>query len=264
MDKKDFINSIKEGALQGYKTYNILPSVTISQAILESGWGSSQLAIKAKNLFGIKAFSNWTGKRIVMETTEWYKGVKQVVKAEFRAYDSYDESIMDHNKLLSTSRYEPVRLCKDYKSACEALYKCGYATDPDYGQKLIRIIEQYKLYEYDKDCVNEAAVDRTSDKIRRFQRLCNSLGIRDYEGKSLVEDNIMGPRTRSCIQKLPLLKKGSKGIAVSFVQQLVGAVPVDGDFGPITEGCVKDYQRRKGLKVDGIVGVETWTSLVTT
>lgn len=264
MDKKVFINTIKEGALQGYKAYNILPSLTIAQAILESGWGTTQLAIKGKNLFGIKAFSDWKGKRITMETSEWYNGVKQVIKADFRAYDSYDDSIMDHNKLLSTSRYEPVRKCKDYKSACEAVYKCGYATDPDYAQKLIRLIEQYRLYEYDNECLNEAAADRDSEKIRKFQRLCNSLDIRDYEGKKLVEDNIIGSRTKSCIKKMPLLKKGSKGAAVSFVQQLVGAVPVDGDFGPITEGCVKDYQIRKGLKVDGIVGGETWTSLVTT
>lgn len=264
MDKREFINTIKEGALQGYKDYNILPSLTIAQAILESGWGTTELAIKAKNLFGIKSFSNWKGKRITMETTEWYNGIKQVVKADFRAYDSYEDSIMDHNKLLATSRYEQVRLCKDYKSACEAVYKCGYATDPDYAKKLVRIIEQYKLYEYDIKSVSEVAADRDSEKIRRFQRLCNSLRIKDYEGKSLVEDNILGPRTRSCIRKMPLLKRGSKGSAVSFVQQLVGAVPVDGDFGPITEGCVKAYQSRKKLKVDGIVGVETWTSLVTT
>lgn len=264
MDKKVFINTIKEGALQGYKAYNILPSLTIAQAILESGWGTTQLAIKGKNLFGIKAFSDWKGKRITMETSEWYNGVKQVIKADFRAYDSYDDSIMDHNKLLSTSRYEAVRKCKDYKSACEAVYKCGYATDPEYAKKLIRLIEQYRLYEYDNECLNEAAADRDSEKIRKFQRLCNSLGIRDYQGKKLVEDNIIGPRTRSCISKMPLLKRGSKGSTVSFVQSLVGAVPVDGDFGPITEGCVKDYQRRKGLKVDGIVGGGTWTSLVTT
>ncbi|NLZ48543.1 MAG: hypothetical protein GX895_07100 [Clostridiales bacterium] len=264
MDKAVFINSIKEGALQGYKNYNVLPSLTIAQAILESGWGTSQLAIKAKNLFGIKAFSDWKGKRITIQTTEWYKGKKQVVSADFRAYDSYYDSIMDHNKLLATSRYEPVRKCKEYKEACESVYKCGYATDPEYAQKLISIIEQNKLYQYDNVSLNEAAADNDSEKIRKFQGLCNSLGIRDYEGKELVEDNILGPRTKICIKKMPLLKRGSKGAAVSFVQQLVGAVPVDGDFGPITEGCVKDYQRRKGLKVDGIVGVKTWTSLVTT
>jgi lysozyme len=100
MDRKEFINSIKEGALKGYEEYRILPSLTIAQAILESGWGSSGLAIKARNLFGIKAFSNWRGERITLPTTEWYNDKQQIIDADFRAYDSFNDSIEDHNKLL--------------------------------------------------------------------------------------------------------------------------------------------------------------------
>jgi len=70
MDKKQFINSIKEGALKGNVDYGILASLTIAQAILESGWGSSKLSQNANNLFGIKAFSDWTGKRIAFPTQE--------------------------------------------------------------------------------------------------------------------------------------------------------------------------------------------------
>jgi hypothetical protein len=56
------------------------------------------------------------------------------------------------------------------------------------------------------------------DKILKFQKLCNSLGIRDYEGKPLVEDNKLGPRTKSCTGKMPVLREGSKGDSVRFVQ----------------------------------------------
>lgn len=259
MDKKEFINSVKEGALKGLSDYGILPSLTIAQAILESAWGNSKLSQKANNLFGVKASSSWAGRRITMETAEWYGDKRQVASAEFRAYDCFNDSIEDHNKLLSLSRYKPVRDCTDYKAACQKVHECGYATDPGYPGKLIRIIEDNRLYEFDK--VKPAAAD---DKIRRFQRLCNELNIKDCQGKSLEEDNKLGPRTRSCIERLPILKLGSKGKAVEFVQQLVGSVPVDGDFGAVTKNCVIEYQRDKNVEADGIVGPQTWLNLITT
>jgi peptidoglycan hydrolase-like protein with peptidoglycan-binding domain len=256
MDKREFINSVKEGALKGYSEFGILPSLTIAQAILESGWGSSGLSQKANNLFGIKAFSSWTGKKITMETAEWYGDKKQIIKAEFRAYDSFNYSIEDHNKLLSNSRYKPLGECMDYKAACQKIYECGYATDPKYTEKLIRIIEDNRLYEFD-----EAKAD---DKVRRFQKLCNDLNIKDSEGKALAEDNILGSKTRSCIANLPVLKSGSRGQAVKFVQPIVGAAPVDGDFGAVTKQCVIEYQKNNNIEADGIVGPQTWLSMLTT
>jgi peptidoglycan hydrolase-like protein with peptidoglycan-binding domain len=251
MDKREFINSISKGAVKGYTDYGILASLTMAQAILESAWGSSKLSQRANNLFGIKANLSWGGKRITMETAEWYGDKKQIVKADFRAYDSFNESIEDHNKLLSYSRYKPLSECRDYKSACQKIYECGYATDPKYPDKLIRLIEENKLYEFDGVGV-----------IGRFQRLCNELNIKDSEGRALAEDNILGRRTKSCTSKLPVLKVGSKGLAVEFIQKLLNAIPVDGDFGPVTKKCVMEYQRDNNLKADGIVGVQTWTSLI--
>jgi hypothetical protein len=258
MDKREFINSVKDGALKGYSEFGILPSLTIAQAILESSWGQSNLSEKANNLFGVKSSSNWTGEKITMETTEWYGDKKLIVKAEFRAYDSFNHSIEDHNKLLSYSRYKPVRECKDYKEACQKVYECGYATDPKYAEKLINIIEDNRLYEFDGGEVKEVG-----DTIRSFQKLCNELQIRDYEGKALVEDNHLGQRTRSCIAKMPVLRQGSRGQAVEFIQQVVKAEPVDGKFGPATKQCVMDFQKEKNIKVDGIVGPQTWTAILT-
>jgi peptidoglycan hydrolase-like protein with peptidoglycan-binding domain len=264
MHKKEFINSIKEGALKGQQEYGILPGLTIAQAILESGWGNSDLAVKAKNLFGIKAFSNWKGERITLPTTEWYNGQSVVVQADFRVYSSFNASIEDHNKLLSNSRYKAVRLSKDYKTACLEIYNCGYATDPKYPEKLISIIEANRLYEFDGlDGAKEPISNQKTQKIRKFQHLCNELGVKDHEGCSLVEDNILGNRTTSCLRKMPMLLQGSKGLAVVLVQELLGSIPVDGEFGNITRCAVMEYQENEGLAVDGIIGRETWTALVT-
>jgi peptidoglycan hydrolase-like protein with peptidoglycan-binding domain len=264
VNKQEFINSIKEGALKGKDDYSILPSLTIAQAILESGWGNSKLSQEGNNLFGIKAFSNWAGKRVTLPTIEWNDGQKQGVDADFRSYDTFNDSIEDHSKLLACNRYKPIRESKDYKQASQRIYECGYATDPQYANKLIKIIEDNKLYEFDADSsFSEAAVSIENEKILSFQKLCNSLGIKDYEGKELVGDGVLGTRTLSCIDKMPLLKQGSQGIAVEFIQEVVGAKPIDGDFGPITLEKVIEYQRNSNIDADGIVGKDTWTSLIT-
>jgi peptidoglycan hydrolase-like protein with peptidoglycan-binding domain len=265
MDRSEFINSIKDGAIKGYTEYRILPSLTIAQAILESGWGSSQLAQRAKNLFGIKAFSNWRGERITLSTTEWYGDQTKIINADFRAYDSFNESIEDHNKLLTNSRYEPVRVCSDYREACRKIYESGYATDPAYPEKLINIIEENKLYEYDNvHLLSEVTVAIEANRILKFQQLCNRLSIKDYEEKALIEDNKLGPRTKSCIAKMPNLMIGSSGLAVQFIQETINAIPIDGSFGPVTKNCVMEYQESKNIDVDGIVGIQTWTASVTT
>ncbi|CDM70376.1 hypothetical protein CM240_3259 [Clostridium bornimense] len=93
MEKQSFINLVKDGAIYGHRNHGILASVTIAQAILESGWGSSTLSVKAKNLFGIKAFDDWNGAYTTMDTTEYYNGMRQTVAAKFRAYDSFNDSI---------------------------------------------------------------------------------------------------------------------------------------------------------------------------
>jgi flagellum-specific peptidoglycan hydrolase FlgJ/murein DD-endopeptidase MepM/ murein hydrolase activator NlpD len=144
-----FINSIAPGAIETYQKYNILPSITIAQAILESGWGKKKIG---NNVFGIKAGSNWKGKTQTAVTQEYRNGNWVSETATFRDYDSIADSILDHAALVGTApRYEAVRNAKDYKEAAHALQQAGYATDPKYAQKLINIIEQNGLAEYDKE-----------------------------------------------------------------------------------------------------------------
>lgn len=258
MDKKQFISSVKQGAMRGLSENRILPSLTIAQAILESAWGSSQLSQRANNLFGVKAFSDWNGKRITLPTTEWYNNKKQIINAEFRVYDSFNESIEDHSRLLSYSRYKAVSQTTDYKKACRMVYECGYATDPDYPEKLIAIIEENMLYNFDTE--NRGRLD---NKIISFQKLCNELNIKDSTNQALAEDNILGWRTQSCIARMPFLKVGSVGQAVKFIQEITEADPADGIFGPITRDKVIQYQKNNNIEADGIVGIKTWTAILT-
>lgn len=143
-----FIDDIKDYAIKDFQNSNVLPSITIAQAILESGWGKSTLATKGKNLFGIKK-GYWQGETITLPTKEYVNGQWITVQAEFRKYNNYGQSISDHSKLLQLGRYYPVISTSDYKEQARQLQRCGYATDPNYANLLIQIIEENKLYKYD-------------------------------------------------------------------------------------------------------------------
>ena len=159
MEQQAFIDRVKTGAMQGWKDRKVLPSVSIAQAILESGWGDSGLTTQSNNLFGIKADSTWKGRTVNMRTAEYDgNGNKYYINADFRAYDSLDASILDHSNYFydSTgtnvrSRYAAFIGETDYKKACVALQASGYATASNYGSTLVSLIEKYKLYEYDKE-----------------------------------------------------------------------------------------------------------------
>ena len=144
--KLEFVKSIIKGAISAYKKYGVLPSLTLAQAILETGWGQSKIG---NNIFGIKAGSSWTGKTRTTPTKEWVNGHYVNVKGKFRDYDSIEESIEDHAKLLSTERYKPVINSKNYKEACRTVKECGYATSPTYTQQLIDLVEKHGLDQYD-------------------------------------------------------------------------------------------------------------------
>lgn len=150
-----FINKIY-GCLKG-KKLNVLPSVTIAQAILESNWGKSSLALEANNLFGIKDSSDWTGE-VYRKTTKEQKpdGKVYSIEANFRKYESMTESIIDHDKFFVSSpwranNYSRVLRASNYKDQAQALKDCGYATDLNYPSKLIGLVEKYKLDKFDKE-----------------------------------------------------------------------------------------------------------------
>lgn len=149
--QKEFIEKVGKIAQAEYEKYNILPSITIAQAILESGWGKSKLTKVANNLFGIKAFSGWKGQYVEMVTKEEdASGAASYPVCKFRAYSSWEESIEDHSRVLLQPNFNGVRSATNYEQAAYALKAGGYATDVNYAQEVISYIRQYGLYQYDK------------------------------------------------------------------------------------------------------------------
>ena len=155
-EKVDFVKKISELSYENYEKYNILPSITVGQAILESSWGESDLTKKSNNIFGIKADARWNGKVVKANTSENYND--KIVDA-FRKYDSMKDSINDHGKFLSENkRYEESGLfkAKHYTTQAQALEDAGYATKKNekgeliYADILIDLIKKYNLQLLDR------------------------------------------------------------------------------------------------------------------
>tara|TARA_B110000003_G_scaffold208536_1_gene207418 strand:- start:26681 stop:27526 length:846 start_codon:yes stop_codon:yes gene_type:complete len=142
--------------------YNVPASITLAQGILESGNGRSQLASKSNNHFGIKCHTGWKGAKVYHDDDE---------KGEcFRKYKYVESSYEDHSQFLSARRrYASLfKLRKtDYKGWSKGLKKAGYATDKNYPKKLIKIIETYELYEFDK--IREKDLKRVKKEIIKTQ-----------------------------------------------------------------------------------------------
>lgn len=142
----DFISKVIPGAQAAQQKYGILASVTIAQAILESGWGQHNIS---NNLFGIKA-NGWTSNTVTINTKEYVGGQYVTVAAAFRSYPSFAASVEDHGRFLAdNSRYKNLLGCRDYSKVCQLLQQDGYATEPDYASQLIALIKQYGLNRYD-------------------------------------------------------------------------------------------------------------------
>lgn len=152
--EQNFLNELSPHAQEIQEKHGILTSITLAQAILESDWGQSGLAQKANNLFGVK------GKPpqpiVMMSTKEFVDGEWIQVDANFRKYKDWNESLDAHAELFlngttwNEDKYNGVVAADDYKKAAQELQTAGYATDPDYAEKLTTIIESHDLQLYDR------------------------------------------------------------------------------------------------------------------
>ena len=151
---QQFIQNLVPSSQKAYQLYQVLPSISLAQAILESDWGESGLSQNYYNLYGVKAGA--AEPSVQLETSEYIDGKWITIMAPFRVYNSWAESVEAHAKLLTygvdwnPKLYEPVLKAKNYKEAAHALQKAGYATDPTYAQKIIHVIETYHLAQYDQ------------------------------------------------------------------------------------------------------------------
>ena len=145
-----FLDKYGPAAIRSMQSTGVPASVTLAQAILESGWGRSGLTRKAFNFFGIKG----TGPAgsLTVRTREVVNGRSIYINAAFKAYHNAAESFVDHGKMLRRlSRYAPAfRYRSDPAQFARELQKAGYATDPNYASSLINIIKQYGLARFDR------------------------------------------------------------------------------------------------------------------
>lgn len=149
-----YIEQWKSTALQNQADYGIPASIIMAQALLESGAGTSELALNARNHFGIKCTSDWFGGVYYYDDDS---------KGEcFRQYNDAAESFKDHALFLQRPRYATCFeiAIEDYEGWAYRLKACGYATDPGYAKKLIKLIEDYKLDELGKPLKAEVVHQR--------------------------------------------------------------------------------------------------------
>lgn len=164
----------------------ILPCTVIAQAALESGYN-----INAPTLFGIK------GDGVVLDTSEYVNGEYVNIRDSFKAYPTTTAAVQGYYDLMQSDRYAPATSAVEYNEECRQLSLCGYATDPNYADKLINIIEKNNLEQYNLYCFAKLNDDS------------ESIDVADDEDTEYFTDN--------------------NGISYSF-NDLVNLV-INGDFG---------------------------------
>jgi len=156
-----FISQIAPGAIAMQSRYGIPAAVTIAQAIDESGWGQSALALRDHNLFGIKG--NGPAGTDMLPTREYQNGQYVTVSAPFRVYHNVAESIADHGQLLATGpSYQHAMADRHLPDAFATDLTGVYATDPQYGSNLIAIMHLYNLYRYSAPDAQQTAAPQAA------------------------------------------------------------------------------------------------------
>ncbi len=145
------MQSLLPHARRAAQALGVAPEVLIAQAALETGWGRAMIrhpnGENSFNLFGIKANEEWQGSRVTVPTIEFVDGVMERRQSAFRAYPSASESFEDYVDLIrNSSRYQSARAnASDPAAYVHGLQAAGYATDPDYAEKVLAVMESPAL-----------------------------------------------------------------------------------------------------------------------
>lgn len=170
-DKESYIRQYLDIAIAEMHRTGIPASIKLSQAILESNFGRSELAREAHNHFGIKCGRDWAGKGYHLKDDD-RDSRGELVHSCFRTFKSVEESYIAHSDFLTdpakAHRYGDLfKLApNDYKGWAEGLKRGGYATNPDYARLLCKIIEEQKLYEYDVARIDASYASRNKKQDR--------------------------------------------------------------------------------------------------
>ena len=178
--------------------YRLYPSTVLAMAALESGYN-----LNAETLFGIK------GEGQVLDTTEYIDGKYINVKDSFKLYPSISASVQGLYDLMQIERYHPACECVEWEEECRQIQKCGYATDPNYSDKLISIVNSYQLTMFnslDNMLVNDESTEQTADSeyivqsgdnlwniVKDFYNLSNNSAIATKVDEIATYNNIENP-----------------------------------------------------------------------
>jgi hypothetical protein len=173
-------------AIEQQIKHKIPAAITMAQGLLESGAGLSELATKANNHFGIKCASDWVGRT--------YTHDDETKNECFRRYASPADSYEDHSLFLKRKRYESLFALPiaDYKGWAHGLKACGYATDPKYADKLIRLIEQYNLQDLtlDKNLQKAGLISEKDTTWKNFNKNDENIVVLPTEETYAIQENI--------------------------------------------------------------------------
>lgn len=145
----EFIHGIIGAAQEAQRQAGIPASITMAQAVVESGWGKTSLAREGFNYFGVKAVQ--CQDYCEFPTKEFINGTAQIVQAKFARYVSPTASFQAHTLLLANNkRYKPaMACCSDPAAFAAQLQKCGYSTNPQYADLLMSLVREFNLAQYD-------------------------------------------------------------------------------------------------------------------
>lgn len=155
-----YVDNYKSIAVRQMKKHRIPASITLAQGLLESGAGNSYLALEANNHFGIKCHTDWRGEKVYRADD----GPNDC----FRKYNKPEESYNDHAMFITgRPRYNTLFSLEitDYRGWARGLQQAGYATDKAYANKLIKIIEDYELYQYDREGLSPAIIRKEEERL---------------------------------------------------------------------------------------------------
>lgn len=207
-DTERYIDTYKDIAKTEMQLYNIPASITLAQGILESGSGNGRLSVEANNHFGIKCHE-WTGARIYHDDDKDQECFRKYVDAKY--------SFRDHSLFLTErKRYADLFKQKpgDYKAWARGLKAAGYATDRQYPDKLISLIERYDLHKYDEEVLGTAyqRIDYAKEEAQN-----NNTTHTVIKGDTLYS---ISKRYNTTVQNIQQLN-GLNGTSISIGQELL-------------------------------------------
>lgn len=214
MTKSQFIELISKIVIKENEKRNfpLFSSVVIAQAIHETGYGKSDIMMKANAVFGIKATKSWGGKVYNAKTKECYDGISMTtISSSFRAYNNLQDSVSDYFDLICKStRYRKALITNSPKECIEAIKNGGYATDPNYVDSILKIIKSNNLEKFDK----KEKTENNNYKIGNIYTLQVNLYVRTGAGTNYsikkYKDLTKNGKMHALNQANAVLKRGTK------------------------------------------------------